>query len=638
MTIIFRPKGSLDLNTDPSAMESGAQGSTQTGETMQRCKNLRLDAEGLAVLRYGAKLLNSSAMSILPNFLIEQGGIRYSLGSAIYRNESQIASGYTDALWSGLKYNAYNSTTESIYALNGYERVKINSSTVTNWGVDAPSFEFSLEAWGSYGLTGEFNAKVTLCTFEDSTLTFESTAGSAASSSIDCISQALIMRIAYDGLDNLDSQITHIRLYRTTTNGLIYYFDKTFDLTELTKEIDFAYTYAFEMADAYISGTGYLIADQEIGNSITGYKALFYWELTYDTATDTANLFKRTQFLVEDIYLVASTSDTSLSITAPSNHDRPVAGSFTLGPNFNGTCFILFKNYLYFCLPKQPEYWPATYYVEVSPIQEPLIAGIFYTGQLYLATKNSIYSVPGAGAQTFFPVKQAALTGIQGKKGLYALDGIGIFHVGSDGLYLFSLQVGDKKFTADKLDRIFRGETVNDVPGAGDLSTAWIIQFKNRIYFGYASSSNTYPQNVFVVDMASRKITYYDWGIEIPHITHDLAYDRLICIDTNGYSWQLEDETLTKDNNLPISWDIESQAFTLQTRAHFPRWIKYDVNAASSTSAIGKVVLDGSTLQNHTLSGNRSTKRRLITTGNGQRCSMRITGSGPITVYAMESE
>jgi hypothetical protein len=109
-------------------------------------------------------------------------------------------------------------------------------------------------------------------------------------------------------------------------------------------------------------------------------------------------------------------------------------------------------------------------------------------------------------------------------------------------------------------------------------------------------------------------------------------------VDENGYSWVVEDQTATDDDGTAITWEIRSKDFTLQTRRHFPRWMKYDVDASGADSATGALYLDGVSHQTHTLSSDRDTKRRLVTTGNGKRCSLAISGSGAVEIYAMESE
>lgn len=635
MTLLFRPTGLLDLNTDPAAMESVTSESIISSGNMQRCKNLRLDTMGIAKTRHGSTKINQTALNVLPGHLTELSGVRYALGTNIYRNEVKISvTANANKNWSSFVYKPYNSTVQSIFACNAYNRVKIQGSTVYNWGVLAPTFRPTLEIGGTGSINGTVNAKLTYARLEGTAVVLESNPSNAALTSVTLADQTLVIRIAYNALDSIDSQLTHLKLYRTLADGAIYYLDKTFDLTDISGSYDFGYTSAFEATDAYIAGDGYHVAP----NALSSYNALFTWEISYTTAKAPIDYMARTSFAVEDILLVSSSSDSGLNTAAPSDHDRPPQGQFVISPSFNGTCFILDDNLLYFSLPKQPEYWPTTYFIEVSPPQHNLISGVYYNSQLFVASKHKIYSIPGSGAQTFFPLPQASITGVMGRYGMFALDNIGIFHVGTDGLYLFSTNAGDRKFNSEKLDRIFRGETVNDVPGVGDLESAWIIQFRSKLYFGYASSSNTYPAHVLVFDLNSRRIMYYYFGREFTCICHDTYNDRLLAADASGFIWHLENDESILDETAAISWEIESQEFTLQTRAHFPRWVKYDIDAASATSATGAIILDGATHQQHTLSKNRNTKRRLIKTGNGSRCSMRVSGTGPIEIYAIESE
>ncbi|RLA60195.1 MAG: hypothetical protein DRQ89_13170, partial [Epsilonproteobacteria bacterium] len=228
-----------------------------------------------------------------------------------------------------------------------------------------------------------------------------------------------------------------------------------------------------------------------------------------------------------------------------------------------------------------------------------------------------------------------AVTGTKSAAGVLAIENKGIYHVGSDGLYLFNGQ-SDPNITDSYFRPIFHGQSVNDVPAAkSDLSTSWLTRFKNKLYFGYPGISDSYPSNVLVLDLTTGKWVYYTWGIEIRAVCVDETNNKLIGVDENGYVWELEDEQKSDDAGTAISWESESKSFTLQTRKHFPRWVKYDVDASDAT---GSVILDGSVHQSHTLTGNRQTKRRLVEVGNGNKESLRISGSGPATIYAVEAE
>ena len=103
------------------------------------------------------------------------------------------------------------------------------------------------------------------------------------------------------------------------------------------------------------------------------------------------------------------------------DHDRPPLGSFVFGPAYDGKCFILKDNLLHYCKPKQPEYWPALFFIEVSPQQFPLKTGLFYNQQPYVFASNEIYYVAGTGNNTFLASRTQARTGAQSVLGAVAV-------------------------------------------------------------------------------------------------------------------------------------------------------------------------------------------------------------------------
>lgn len=503
------------------------------------------------------------------NLISEQGGVRYEfVGTRIFRNESSIETGLTDAQWSAIQYNSYNDSNQSIFALNGTDRKRITGSTVAEWGSSTPSAP-TTAVGSSTGLTGTYNAKITYCRKVSSTVVYEtnpSSAGTARALSNQSLS------VSWSA--SSDSQITHVRVYRTTANGSVYYHDQ----------------------------------DVAVGS----------------TSVDT------------------NTADSALGDLIETDRDRPPLGSIVLGPNYDGTCFILKDNLLYYCKPKQPEYWPSDYYIEVSQLQFPLKTGVFHEGQPYCLTADDIYYIQGTGHGTFFPIKMKALTGAQGPFGAVSVKGKGIFHTGPDGIYLFSGV--DTKITEPTLEPIFRGETTQGIPGVSNMTTAWLHQFSNKLYFGYTSSGYDYPTNILVLNLDTGRIAYHEYNdgsvVSIRCITTDKTNNRLLVGDTSGYVRVIENKSVTTDSGTDISWECQSKDFLLQTRAHFPRWNRYDIDASSATSCTATTYLDDEELTTHTITGSRSSnkKLRLLDTGNGNRASVKLSGSGPISIYAVEGE
>lgn len=501
------------------------------------------------------------------NLIVEQGGVRYEFaGTKIFRNESSIETGLTDAQWSAIKYNSYNDTAQSVFALNGTDTKRISGSSVYNWGISAPSAP-TTAVGSSTGLTGTYNAKITYCRKVGSTVVYESNPSSAGTAR-SLTNQSL----SVTWIASTDSQVTHVRVYRTLSNGSEYYHDQ----------------------------------DVAIG------------AVTVDT----------------------NTADSALGDKVETDHTTPPLGTVVLGPAYDGTCFILKDNNLYYCKPKQPEYWPALYFIEVSALQNPLKTGVFHNGQLYCLSAEDIYYIQGTGHGTFFPIKMKALTGAQGLFGAISVPGKGIFHTGPDGIYLFSSE--DKKVSEDNFEPLFRGETVQGIPGVSDMTTAWLYQFSNKLYFGYTSTGYSYPTNVLVFNLDNGRAVYYEYDdgsvISIRCLTTDNTNNRILAGDTSGFVRVLENKSVTTDSGEAISWEAQSKDFELQTRAHFPRWNKYDIDASSATTCTATLLLDGSEHQAHTISGNRDTTLRLISTGNGKRTAINLAGTGPVSIYAVELE
>lgn len=334
-------------------------------------------------------------------------------------------------------------------------------------------------------------------------------------------------------------------------------------------------------------------------------------------------------------------ADSILGPELETDHNRPPLGSFVFGPAYDGTLFALKDNRLYYCKPKQPEYWPELYYIEVSTPQFPLKTGVIHNGQVFVFSEKDAYYIQGTGHGAFLPFRRDCKTGAQSMRGAVAITGRGIFHTGPDGIYLLS-SGADTKITETTLEPIFRGETVEELPGVDDMSSSWLWQFRNHLYFGYASSGQTYPGNLLVMNLDTNKTAYFAYNdgsaIQIRAVTTDETNARFLIGDTTGYVRVIESPAYTDDSGTAIEFDVKSKDFALQTRAHFPRWVKYDVDATDATEVTGELYLDGESHQSHTITGSRLTKRRLVATGNGNRAAIRISGSGPATIYLTEFE
>jgi len=269
----FSPDGSLNVAVDASDLPEteGRSGA------LVRCKNMRTNEAGKAITRDGSAKLNSSALEDSIWLIEEQAGARFTFsGTQIYEDESSIDTGLTDAQWSSIKYNAFNDTTDNIFALNGTDRKRIESSTVYEWGIDAPTVAPTLATGHGVGLTGQYNVKYTYVRKVGSVIVTESNPSPAADDSIVLTNQSLAVSIT----ESSDTQVTHIRLYRTLANGIIYYLD-----SEVTANLTIAYGYSeeFEATDVYIADDGYKFTIEDDTN---GTENTYTWEELYADRDD----------------------------------------------------------------------------------------------------------------------------------------------------------------------------------------------------------------------------------------------------------------------------------------------------------------------------------------------------------------
>lgn len=266
MTAFFTPNGSLNIAHDASDLpESADEGNVSSG-AMTRCKNLRLDQKGIAKTRDGSTKLNASAINTEIWWIEVQAGLRYTFaGTVIYEDETSLATGLTSYQWAAIQYNPFNDSSPNIYALNRADRKRIEDGSVYEWGIDAPEDAPTLTAGSGTGLTGAYRVKYTYARKAGTVLVSESNP-SPASDPISVSNGS----IGVDITDPSDSQVTHIRTYRTQAGGETYFFD---DEIAIASAYSYGYSFDWEEEDGYESGTGYKFTISS-ESAVTGGSAL----------------------------------------------------------------------------------------------------------------------------------------------------------------------------------------------------------------------------------------------------------------------------------------------------------------------------------------------------------------------------
>jgi hypothetical protein len=95
--------------------------------------------------------------------------------------------------------------------------------------------------------------------------------------------------------------------------------------------------------------------------------------------------------------------------------------------------------------------------------------------------------------------------------------------------------------------------------------------------------------------------------------------------------------TKTHDDGTAISYDLQSKEF-VQFPKYFPRFARWDVNLNNGATATGEVLLEGVVKQSHPITTDRQTRKRHVASCTGQRLSVRVHGTGPVDIYAVEVE
>ena len=278
MTQVFNPSGTLNVSWDAADLPGEASQFGEVSGAMTRCKNLRINQQGQAKTRDGSTKLSTEIETPI-YWLEEMAGTRYAFASdEIYENETSLATGLMDAQWAAIQYNAFNDTTNQIFALNGTDRKRITAGAVNEWGIAAPTVAPTLGIGEGSGLTGEYNAKYTYVRKIGELIVAESNPSPAADSPIELDNQSLTV----DVTQPTDSQVTHIRMYRTLANGGVYFWDLE---TAASQTYTHGYSFAWEATDAYISGTGFKFT---ITDSDRGTENTQTWEATFETLEQTS--------------------------------------------------------------------------------------------------------------------------------------------------------------------------------------------------------------------------------------------------------------------------------------------------------------------------------------------------------------
>ncbi len=635
MPIRWAPIGALDISTDPQELPTQMMGKVEVSGAMTRCTNLRLDRKGVAETRYGSRKINWSLAPDGPIWHLLQHGVDlYTFaGTKIYQDWTGIASGLTSAPWFSVVTSPWNALTQSIFALNGTDRKVIQDATVREWGIAPPVAAPTVSKFFDWVYCYDWEpAQVTATRIAQFGLQVGDVPNYRATNPWE-VQQIAGDESVFANPYTLPNNAWWFEYFasRTTKFQVVYTYCRVVDgvlecesnpspIAETQIESGLWVEWAIP--------TDTQITHVRIYRSLASWdpdtvEAIHYYDSQHAVALGEVALIKR---------------DEELGTAVARDHDRPPLGTQVLGPSFDGVLFIIKDNLLYYSKPNQPEYWPALNYVEASPVQFPIQAGAFIGGQLFIASKIEIYQVQGTGSQSFFPLPIASLAGEQSPHCFCPLKGFGIYHLGRDGLYLFT--IGSDSLTTDaNFFPTFHDQTINNIPQVNRLylDNCWILPFRGKLFFGYPGDDSEFPDNFLVMDLDTKRSMHFQFPVQFRALTIDKVNERLLAGDADGYEWELECPDWTTDEGTVIAWQVETKEFG-GLRKYFPRYARYDVALTDGATAAGDILLDGVSKQNHPLLTSRQTRKRLVDGCTGDRLAVRISGTGPVEIYGVEVE
>jgi hypothetical protein len=194
---------------------------------------------GVLRLRLGRALLSSTQLDGAVRRLARLNSTRYQIaGTTWYRNFTSLRTGLSGSLAEMAAYRPLNDTSPWVFLADTGGMVKDDGTTLTTWGLDAPTSAATLAAGGAGSLIGNYSLKYTYVRKVGDAIAHESNP-SDVSNTLGVTNTV----IGVTGLaDSSDTQVTHKRLYRTVDTGSTWLYDQEIEQGTTTATLSAADT------------------------------------------------------------------------------------------------------------------------------------------------------------------------------------------------------------------------------------------------------------------------------------------------------------------------------------------------------------------------------------------------------------
>lgn len=276
--------------------------------------------------------------------------------------------------------------------------------------------------------------------------------------------------------------------------------------------------------------------------------------------------------------------DTDLTDLLVETHDPPPTADKLA--EFEGSLFLTgnptFPNRVYKSTKYQPEYWPASSFIEVGSESDPVQTVVAFTSGIYALTKTKIYQVfrPG-GTALLDPRPTNSHVGTLAPYSVITTS-YGMFFLGTDGqIYLFKGSISD--CISDRKDGmgigpIFKGESVN---GIGYLNIDFANSchaafFDNKYYLTYPEFPNTTPSKIVIFNALRNRWDGQD-SREFDVITNELNRN-LVGGSRDGFLYNLNDGNSDAGSDITADVEFKEHALSEETALNLLRRYRVDMD------------------------------------------------------------
>ena len=554
----FKLGGGLNQKSAPSDIADGQ---------LQKAVGCRFDKTGAVSSDLGRTELSDFSGKILGHVDTYRTGSKGRItknGSTITEDGSTIGTFSSTGYLSGVDHRGVT------YLADG-ENLKVwDGTTLRTVGLDAPATAATLAVSGSGSnlAVGTYKVRYTFVVFANDTLYAESNFSPNQSVTVNTAGE----QIDVTALEAAPSHATHIRIYRTDTNGTAFYFDQ---------EIDSSLTTATITGSAGSDGGLPPGADDDAtqGDSVTDERdaqpSLTKNRYTrFKTTTDLRNKWndldvdtgdgprqddRGSQLVMTNLGLLGNWTD----------HDAPPTDLRHLVYHQEQVFAIEDStNNVRFSRLSEPEHWPLFNAVRPGRRSAETLLSILPLGDSIVAyTDSGIYRLDPVGLafEDIRMVDVASPVGLAAEWGVTPIQlGTGqvtahVF-IAQSGLYIFDGQnVTEISFN---VEGIFTGDDADNAINFSRIGDAVAVSQRDRVWLSYASGSSTTNDRTLFVDFQDPQSAKFSI---LPYGYSTLALERKDQIPVGGDSEGSFYQVATGNTNggANIVWNPKSKEFPL---------------------------------------------------------------------------